>query len=74
MNPWIKLIHHLQTPTNGINIAKTLIWKHLEKLKIIKVLSDGIQPSDMDLKHRHKIDKVQTNGTISWIKTAKVKN
>ena len=28
----------------------------------------------MDLKHRHKIDKVQTNGTISWIKTAKVKN
>lgn len=28
----------------------------------------------MDLKHGHKIGKVQTNGTVSWIKTAKVKN
>ena len=33
MNPWIKLIHHLQTPKNGINMAKILIWKHVEKLE-----------------------------------------
>lgn len=28
----------------------------------------------MDLKHGHKIGKVQTNGTVSWINTATVKN
>ena len=47
MNLWIKLMHHLQIPKNGINIAKTLIWKNW---KINKAPSDRIPPSDMDLK------------------------